>query len=158
MWCRRLANFRGAVNIVPRVIHWPRARTLLQSVRSNEQTGQVEPGLTNSRRGDSFKVFLFDDTLTFFDYQYFIHIRVSNLINHSARPADLDEVYFRPLLQAEVQPQIALSDVAPTAPDFIDLRQIPGDDSDSRSDAIAIALHADGLDQNRIIRVAAVIA
>ena len=41
---------------------------------------------------------------------------------------------------------------------FIDLRQIAGDDSHPRADAATITLHANGLDENRIIRVPVVVA
>ena len=41
-----------------------------------------------------------------------------------ARPANLYQIYLRPLLEPEVQPQIVLRDVSSTAVDFFNLLEI----------------------------------
>src|SRR5262249_11387150 len=99
-----------------------------------------------------------NESLTFFDRQEFVRIHVRYLVNHAARPADFNEVYFRPLLQAEVQTQVALRHITPAATRFVNLSQIPGDDFNPRPGAVTIALHADKPDHNEIVSVTAVVS
>src|SRR5262245_21553450 len=102
--------------------------------------------------------FLFEKSLAFLDRQQVVGAHVRYLVNHPARPADFNEVYFRPLLQAEMQPQVALRHITPAAPHFVNLSQITGDDFNPRPDAITIALHADEPDNNKIVRITAVVS
>src|SRR5215470_5212258 len=113
--------------------------------------------LTACHQGGLIDIFLLDNALSFFDRQQLVRIHVGNSVNHAARPADFDEVYLRPLFQAEMQPRVALRDVTRAAPHFVYLRQIAGDDFDLGADAVAVALDADRPDRHEVIRVAAVV-
>src|SRR5215813_14378067 len=133
----------------------------MRSFGKTRQSGQFALHsrlLTTCCRGDFPGLFLFDESLAFFDRQEFVRIHVRYLVNHAARPADFNEVYFRPLLQAEVQTQVALRHITPAATRFVNLSQIPGDDFNPRPDAVTIALHSDQPDRNEIVRVTAVVA
>src|SRR5947209_2780021 len=112
----------------------------------------------NSPPRDRLEIFLLDEALAFLDGQNLIHARARDFINRAARPADFYQVNLGALLKAEVQPQVALRDVAAAAPNLVRLREIAGDDFNTRADAVAIAPHADGLNQDGVVRVAAVVA
>src|SRR5260370_20797354 len=57
-----------------------------------------------------------------------------------------------------MHPQIALREITAAAVNFTNLCKITGNNLDARADAVAIALHADRLDQNRIVCTAAIIS
>src|ERR1041384_2933326 len=88
---------------------------------------------------------LLDDTFSFFNGEDLVHAHVSNFIDNTIGPAYFDEVYFSSLLEAKMQSQIALGNIASAASDLIDLGQISRNDFDFRSDAVAIAFDTDGV-------------
>src|SRR5262245_28255818 len=57
-----------------------------------------------------------------------------------------------------MQSQVALRDITRAATHFVDLSQIAGDDFNLGADAVTIALYADQPNQNKIVRVPAVVA
>src|SRR5262245_23985178 len=78
---------------------------------------------STTRCGADFPgLILFDESLALFDRQEFVSIHVRYLVNHAARPANFNEVYFHPLLQAEVQPKVVLRYITPAASRFANLR------------------------------------
>src|SRR5256885_1203735 len=80
------------------------------------------------------EIFPRDETLPFFNGQNLVHTPVSQLINSPAGPAHFDQIDLRPLLQAKVQPQIALRDVAAAAAYFVALREIAGHNLNARDE------------------------
>src|SRR5687768_13860895 len=61
-------------------------------------------------------------------------------------------------LESEVQPLITLRDVAISAAHLVDLRQIARYNFHLRTYPAAIALHADSLDEDRVVYVSAIVA
>src|SRR5262245_48649319 len=99
----------------------PRMPALPGRLRSQ---GDCAPrNVLTTRCGADFPgLILFDESLALFDRQEFVSIHVRYLVNHAARPANFNEVYFHPLLQAEVQPKVVLRYITPAASRFANLR------------------------------------
>src|SRR5882724_7993118 len=94
------------------------------------------------------KFLLLNDALALFDSNDFVNACISHLVDGSARPVNLNQIYLRSLLESEWQSQIALRKITATTVNLIDLRQITGDDLDARANPITIALHSDHFDQH----------
>jgi hypothetical protein len=50
----------------------------------------------------ALKIFLLDDAFSFLDRHYPVHIRIRNLINRTARPANFYQVNLSPFLKAKM--------------------------------------------------------
>src|SRR5262249_1000598 len=94
----------------------------------------------------------------FLNRQYLVHASPGYLVDDTAGPADFYQVYLCPLFEPEVEPEVALRQVAASAAHFVHLSKIAGHNFDPRSDAVTLTFDSNGLDQYRIISVAAVIA
>ena len=114
--------------------------------------------LTTGHRRDLLEVFLFGYPLSLFYREYLVDSGSCNLIQSPAWPADFDQVYFGSFLQAEMQSQIALGNIAAAAAYFVNLDQIAGDHFHLRSNSVAIAFYSYGFYEDRVVCITAVVA
>src|SRR5215212_2353826 len=109
--------------------------------------------------GARFDVWLLIDlSLAFFNRHDPVSRNGGYFINRPAGPTHLNRIHFRTLLEAEVQPQIALRQVTLTATHLVHLRQIAGYNCHTRTDAAAIALHPNQLDEHGVVRIPSIVA
>src|SRR5215471_9497569 len=91
-----------------------------------------------------------EDTFAFLDVDHLIGLDVFESVDGAARPLDFEEIDFFGFADAEVHAQIALREIAATAPHFIDLRMrlaFPGNlrhATQASANAAAIGFCADG--------------
>src|SRR6266850_5594401 len=88
------------------------AKSILTRSVGHLNPGSYDQGLALSSTPEGF---LFHHALTFFHCHYLVHIRGSDFIYHTTRPANFNQVNLCSFFETEVKPQIILRNVAPSA-------------------------------------------